>query len=622
MTTMNGLKSLCVTVSLIGAVTASALEKPNVVIFYVDDLGWQDVQLNDLDAPCPYETPNLDKLAAAGMNFSQAYASAPSCSPSRGALLTGQHPARTGITHVYLGAVNQGAADDPYLEPYLDAHLNLDLLTLADVMKQNGYHTGHVGKWHLGLTASSYGFDFVDHGRGVHRGMPDRTTGFATADHRTYPLSREKYPPVSKKKPAGISYPYDQLTESALEFIRQSKEGPFFLNVWHWMVHWPVLTRNGELLEYYCDKMGQPFPPKPGDMSLPGQQNPYFAAMVTSVDWSLGRIVDYLQKTDDPRNPGKKLMETTYIFFTSDNGGAERKGREIISDNFPLKHGKTYVEEGGVRVPMVIAGPGISRGSQFDGLVSQLDYFPTILELTGSPLAAHDRRKLSGLNMAPVLTGHSGKVVDAGGHERTHLFWHFPHGRGNMKSSIRDGDFKLYQQPRTGKYELYRLYEGGNRKDLEESIDLADDPAYEPVVKRLAGKLESELLAHDAAGPYRNPNYRDKRLPSATIVESVFELPGRRAKLVLEPAGPAIAKAFVLYLPAPGSKNVPRGPHGRGAVPEPGAVQIGVRMPVELGADGYSAAATIPQEVAAYRFILIDTNHFQIYSNVEVVKGD
>lgn len=119
-----------------------------------------------------------------------------------------------------------------------------------------------------------------------------------------------------------------------------------------------MVTRNGELLEYYCDKFEQPFPPQKGAMTLPGQQNPYFASMVTSVDWSLGRVIDFLKKTDDPRSPGKKLIETTYLFFTSDNGGAEIKGKEILSDNAPLKYGKKHPEEGGIRVPMVVAGEG------------------------------------------------------------------------------------------------------------------------------------------------------------------------------------------------------------------------------------------------------------------------
>ena len=134
--------------------SAQGIEKPNVIIFYVDDLGWQDVQLNDLDTPCPYETPNLVKLAESGISFSQAYASAPTCSPSRAGLLTGQHPAKIGMTHVYLGSLVTKGRPQSYDPPYLNAHLDRNLLTLGSAMQQNGYKTGHVGKWHIGLTAA------------------------------------------------------------------------------------------------------------------------------------------------------------------------------------------------------------------------------------------------------------------------------------------------------------------------------------------------------------------------------------------------------------------------------------------------------------------------------------
>lgn len=588
-------------------VMTQGIEKPNVIIFYIDDLGWQDVQLNDVDAPCPYDTPNLVKLAESGMNFTQAYASAPSCSPSRAALLTGQHPAKNGMTHVWLGQIKKEKANVPLMAPYLDVHLNRDLLTIGDTMKQNGYKTGHVGKWHVGLEASAYGFDFVDHTRGFHRGMKDRTKDFSTPNDKQYPLSKEKYSPMSEKKPEGISYPYDQLTESALKFMEDNSSEPFFLNLWHWMVHWPVLTRNGELLEYYCDKMGQPFPPEPGDMKREGQQNPYFGAMVTSVDWSLGRVVDFLKKTDDPRHPGKKLIDTTYIFFTSDNGGAEKHAKEIISDNYPLKYGKTHTEEGGVRVPMVVAGPGISAGTHIDGQVSQLDYFPTILKLTGSEISPEQKKELSGLDISPVLAGKAKNVADKEGSERANLFWHYPHGR-SMKSAIREGDFKLYKQHASGKYELYQLYKNGERGDLEEKNDLASDPEYAPVVKRLAGHLDTSLEENHARGPYLNPDYSKKTEPSAVITESTFDQSARKAVLKLDPNGPRIHEASVIYH----SKTKVNRRHEK--APPEGEPQYGVRIPAVIDASGHSISAKIPEGVPDYFFILIDENNFQIFS--------
>ncbi|GAA5507508.1 sulfatase [Novipirellula caenicola] len=603
-------------VSLMATQPAFAKEPPpNIIIFYVDDLGWQDVQLNDVDDPCPYETPNIVKLAKAGMNFTEGYSPAPSCSPSRAGIITGQHPAKIRLTHVDLGVIRKGSKTDRVVAPYLEKPLDRDLLTLADAMKANGYRTGHSGKWHVGLTAASYGFDTVNQDRGPHRSVPDRTKDFATSDDPKFPLSKEKYPPVSKKKPEGISYPYDEVTGSAIEFMAQSNDEPFFLNLCHWMVHWPVMTRNGELLEYYCDKMGQPFPPKRGAMTLPGQQNPYFASMVTSVDWSLGRIVDFLQKTDDPRSPDKKLIDTTYIFFTSDNGGAEKKGKEVISDNAPLKYGKTHAEEGGVRVPMVIAGPGIEPGSRFDGLVNQLDFFPTILELTDSEISPDDFAELSGLDISAVLSGASRQIVDANGKERDHLFWHYPHGGDSMKSAIRSGDFKLYKRYQTDDYELYRLYKDGKRNDYEEANDLAQNPEFASVVERLGKMLEAELVANDAELPYLNPNYADKKTPVADLGKATYESAAREARLSIKPNGPAVKEAYVIYCEDPEvTKTKTRRPPAD--IPETRPVLPGMKAPATISTDGSTVNATIPKEIAAWRFQIIDQNGYLQYSDV------
>ena len=628
---------------------------PNVIIFYVDDLGWQDIELNDLDDPCPYETPNIKRLAQAGMNFTQAYSPAPTCSPSRAGIISGQHPAKIRLTHVDLGAMKPGRATDRLVAPYLQSHLDLDILTIADAMNQNGYRTGHVGKWHVGQTAKSYGFDFVNQTRGIHRGVNDRTRDFATADDKKYPLSTEKYPPTSDKNPDGISYPFDELTESAIQFMDESKDGPFFLNVCHWMVHWPMLTRNGQLLEHYCDKFGQTFPPEKGDMTLPGQQNPYFASMTTSVDWSLGRLVDYLEKTDDPRSPGKKLIETTYIIFTSDNGGAELRGKEILSDNAPLKYGKKHAEEGGIRVPMIVTGPGVAHGSRFDGLVNQLDCFPTILKLTQSTIAPEDFTALSGLDISPVLNGTAQTVTNAAGVERKHLFWHFPHnGKLGMKSAIREGDFKLYKRYFTDDYELYRLYKDGQRLDLEEQNNLAKDPAYEPVVTRLAATLAADLAANDAEVPYLNPAFDGHSTDSAKIEEGRFDSTVRLAQISMMEGGPSIVEAYVIYLDGTGkskkkrrgeskedkkqknreARRLAKGNQKNGEKPEGGddledsgdpvdshGSEInGMKQPVTIAADGRSVTAKIPAEVQAYRFLIIDSNRFLQYSELQLTK--
>jgi arylsulfatase A-like enzyme len=582
--------------------------RPNIIIFYVDDLGWQDTPLNNLDEACPYEMPNLMRLAESGMNFTQAYSPAPSCSPSRAGIFTGQHPAKIGLTHVELGARKLGRPSERVVAPYLESHLNLNLFNLADAMKENGYYSGHVGKWHVGLSAEAYRFDFVDQTRGIHRGLKDRTKDFATAKDKSYPLSKKKYPPFSEKKPQGISYPYDQLTESALDFMKESKDKPFFLNLCHWMVHWPVVTRNGELLEYYCDKMGQGFPPKAGDMTLPGQNNPYFAAMVTSVDWSLGRVMSFLQETDDPRNKGKKLIETTYIFFSSDNGGAEKKAKEIISDNAPLKYGKTNPEEGGIRVPMVTAGPSIAAGSQFDGLVNQLDYFPTILKLTHSKISQKNFDELSGLDISQVLSSESSTILDAKGNERKNLFWHYPHG-SQMKSAIRQGDFKLYKNYMSESYELYQLYKNGNRQDIEEQNDLVNEAEYASILKELSTELDRLLRENNTEPIHLNPTYSERKKAVALIANSHFDSASRKVTLTLKSSGPAADKAFIIYLNDP-KKVIKRHSH------EAKNTLIGMRRPAKLTNSSYELSAVIPEAVEVYCFLFIDKNNFQHYSEI------
>lgn len=601
---------------VLGAVQARAeVDKPNIIIFYVDDLGWQDVeQLNDVDDPGPYETPNVIELAAMGMNFPQAYSPAPTCAPSRAGVITGQHPAQLRYTHVTAARIPTGRPDQAFLEPFLGAYLDLDHLTLADALKDNGYRTGHYGKWHIGLNASAFGFESVNQTRGIHRSTDDRTKDFATADDPRYPLSEEKYPPVSADFPQGISYPYDELTEGALQFIRDNKDQPFFLNLCHWMVHWPVLTRNGQLLEYYCDKLGQPFPPRPGDMTLQGQQNPYFASMVTTVDWSLGRLMQLLRTTDDPRHPGKKLIETTYLIFTSDNGGAETRGPEIISDNYPLKHGKSYTDEGGVRVPLVIVGPGIAAGSESETLINQLDFFPTILTLTSTdvPPAAYDR--LSGLDVSPVLFGEADQVFDRDGNQRDSMFWHFPHN--SMRAAIRKGDFKLYRHFQTDSYSLYRLYENGQRADLEEQTDLSADPRYADTLRQLADELNQQLAATNAELPHRNPRYRDANLPSAVIDQLAYDDQASVATLRLDPHLPQATRAYILYYRQAGldhrriSKSSDYNDLG-----DP-TVSYQVKIPATIDGQGHTISAPVPDGVAQVLFIVVDANNYCHYSDL------
>ncbi|WP_081965116.1 sulfatase [Polaribacter sp. Hel1_85] len=537
----------------------SKLIKPNIIIFYADDLGWQDVQLNDLDEPCAWDTPNITKLAEDAINFTNAYSPAPTCAPSRSAILSGLHPARTGITNVSGGEIPKASKGSRFINPYFPSGLMPENFTIAEALKMNGYKTGHVGKWHAGhlkiQNSKNQGFDFVHESRGAHQGprKPNtRLTNFATNDaNDPFRLSKEKYFPFTKENPKGISYPTDAVTENALKFINESKEEPFFLYLAHWMVHYPIHSKNRKLLDYYCDKLGVELPEVDAEWTKEGQNNPYFGAMVTTLDWSLGRVVDLLKKTDDPRNPGKKLYETTYIFFSSDNGGAETRKAEVMSDNAPLDKGKKYSEEGGIRVPMLISGPSIPKEKTKDVLINQLDFYPTILNLTNSKIPSKYSDDFDGLDISNVLLSNKNEVKDNKGKPREDLWWHYPYGDDvKNQSAIRSGDYKLYKNFNSGKYVLHRLYKDGKRYDLEEQNDIA---AQSPkIVKKLAAKLEKYLKDYDAKLPYKSitnvkdPSDKEKLASIPVVVTDSFDATSRKVSIQLEKGKSKVIESYAL----------------------------------------------------------------------------
>ena len=478
--------------------------KPNVLIILADDLGWQDVGCYDIDEPCPYETPNIDKLSLKGVKFWQAYSPAPTCAPSRGAILSGKHPARLQRTHVVGGAPPMPHVETVYntIPPWYSGRLPVKEIIIPEVLKANGYITGHVGKWHIAIDHNAYpqprdhGFDFSVSDRGVNTSMkPDRLSDFATTEENDRYCIDEN------------GFPRDPNNENALAFIEQSKDQPFFLYYATWLVHAPIQTRSRRLLEKYCEKLNVPFPADPGGLRIPGQNNPYYAAMVEMFDYYLGQIISYLELTDDPRWPGHKLIENTYIIFTSDNGGMEGSPREIFTDNYPLDKGKINAKEGGIRVPLIITGPGIKPRQESNVMVNGIDFFPTILAWTGSKhpnLQEMDGVDLSGLltsdpNNGNLLTGTDGKVRDE-------MMHHFPNSAA-MHSTLRIGDYKLIHNYNPDKsLELYRLYENGEKRvDIEEMDDLSKKmPEKAAEMDRL---LYDRLNGMQASFPFLNPWY-------------------------------------------------------------------------------------------------------------------
>lgn len=483
--------------------------KPNIVLILTDDLGWQDVKCYDIDEPSPMETPNLDAFAKKGVMFWQAYSPAPTCAPSRCAILSGNHPARAQKTHVVGGAppapINKHFR---MMDPWYSGRMPENELTLAKVLRQNGYTTGHSGKWHIAIEHNAFpqpkdvGFDFTRSDRGSRRSMKNRLAEFATtaADD---PFRLDKN-----------GYPYHQTNEDALAFLRENKAKPFFLYYATWLVHSPIHTRSQDRLKKYAKRLGID-PAKTPKKATPGQQNPFYCAMVEELDYYLGIIFKYLDETEDPRWPGHRLSENTYVIFTSDNGGMEGSPKERYTDNRPLARGKISAMEGGTRVPLLIAGPGIPAGVQTNVMANGLDFYPTVLSMAGASKPTD--KNLDGCDLLPLLKKDPRDhqlVKHADGSVRDTMVWHFPHG-GALESTIRIGDYKLVRNydhvnnPDSPPLELFQLYESSQSKsrrvDIEEAKDLV--ATMPDRAAKMNARLTAKLTEMEASYPYYSPSY-------------------------------------------------------------------------------------------------------------------
>ena len=581
---MNPAKYLLPLVLLILPVLARPA-KPNVVLILTDDLGWQDVACYDIDAPSPYETPQIDRLAKEGIKFWQAYSPAPTCAPTRVAILSGKHPARTQKTHVV-----GGGPPAPYKEnsmsisPWYSGRMAVSEITIAEALQTNGYRTGAVGKWHCAISHHAFpqpadqGFDYARMNIGATKKMtPHRLTGFATtADDDPFRLDEN-------------GMPFHQNSADALAFVEQYKSSPFFLYYATWLVHTPIHSRSEALLRKYCDKLGIPFPADPKGWSRKGQNNPYYAAMVEMLDYYVGQLVDYLRETEDPRWPGHKLIENTYIIFTSDNGGMEAMPGEIITDNYPLDKGKINVKEGGVRVPLIIRGPGLPAGAESQAMINGLDFYPTILSWTDTrqPQAQH----LDGLDLSSYLTTDLAAKLP-----RDTMMWHFPHS--SMQSTIRQGGYKLirnwnqYLLPDRPALELYQLYDSadGKRVDIEEAKNLA--ASMPKKASQLNALLQQRLDSMQASQPYLNPTCKAKIPGKDTVCTPLKHgRDGNRVWLTFRENGAKVVATDLIYTDNGGHKY-----------------EEWYRLPATL--EGTKAIAQLPASATHYVFNLIDENHY------------
>lgn len=573
--------------------------KPNVLLLLADDLGWQDVKCYDIDEPSPMVTPNIDALAKKGVMFWQAYSPAPTCSPSRCAIMSGNHPARAQKTHVVGGhppyARNVHAR---MMDPWYSGRMPEDTFTLARAMKANGYVTGHVGKWHMAIHHHAFpqpgdvGFDYTRSDRGAHssKGMKNRLSGFATtAEDDPYRLDKN-------------GFPYHQNNENALQFIREYKDKPFFLYYCTWLVHAPIMTRNEALLNTYVKKLGVD-PEHTNKKDIPGQLNPFYCAMVESLDYYVGQVFDYLETTEDPRWPGHMLSENTYIIFTSDNGGMEGGPTERYTDNNPLDRGKISAKEGGTRVPLIITGPGIPNGVQSDVMVNGLDFYPTILALTGG--AKPENKHLDGCDISTLLLKNPSDptlVKQADGSVRDTMVWHFPHGSA-MQSTIRVGDFKLIRNydyvnnPASPKLELYQLYatkgDTQERVDIEEAHNLA---ASMPEKTRQMDKLLTGVLTEmNASYPSYNPLCKED-LPNKEYVPTVDSLQrrGDTLEFSFREHGARVVQAYLIYTLNGKQQD-----------------EEWFRMPARL-ISHHQGRAELPEGTTHYYINLIDENNFLV----------
>ena len=573
---------------------------PNVVLILADDLGWQDVGCYDIDKPTPMETPNIDALAKRGILFRQGYSPAPTCAPTRCAIMSGNHPARARKTHVVGGAPPHPYSKSKWrmMEPWYSGRMPEDEVTLAKVLRANGYATGHCGKWHMAIDHTAFpqpedqGFEWTRSNLGVSKKMtPHRLTGFATKGAKDPFRLDEK------------GFARDQNTEDAIEFIALHKDRPFFLYLATWLVHTPIHTRSRELLDKYVKKLGVDLPKNPGEWVGEGQTNPFYCAMVEEFDHYLGQLIEYLEATDDPRNPGHKLIDNTYIILTSDNGGMEQVPGEIITDNYPLDRGKISLMEGGTRVPFIVTGPGVKAGVDSDVMVNGLDFYPTILSLTG--VEKPEDKHLDGADLEPLFHGDATDptlVKESDGRARDTMVWHFPNSVA-LESTIRIGDYKLVRNydhvnnSRTPEFELYRLYrsEGGKqvREDIEESKNLAAEMPDK--VREMNNRLTEIFTEMKANYPSYNPKFQGK-LPHKETVPVVIghEIKGGDVVFTFKERGAKVVHADLIYTRNGNQK-----------------AEEWFCVPAEI-LDGGKVSATLP-EGATHCFInLIDEHNFLV----------
>jgi len=416
-----------------GGARVSASKRPtNILLIMIDDLGWMDLHCQGNDR---LDTPNIDKLATQGMRFTDFYAAAPVCSPTRAVIMTGQSPARLGLTNHAPDRASFAPKNAKLLSAETLDYLPLEHVTIAERLKEAGYATGFFGKWHLSAKRKSAEGPNEPDLRPEYQGFDVNIGGCHFGGPPTY-FDPYRIPSIKNRRKG--EYLPDRLADETIEFMRTHREEPFFAALWNYTVHWP-LEAPKDLIEKYEQRLG------------PGLKDARYGAMIEAMDRAMGRVFAALDEL--------KLAEQTLVIFASDNGGFDG-----VSDNRPLRASKGHLYEGGIRVPLIVRWPGVVRANTICRTpVVSMDFYPTLVD--AAALRPDPTKTIDGESIMPLLT-RKGRL------KRKAIYFHYPnyawHGANRLGGAIREGDYKLIERYEDDSVELFNLAE-----DLSEENDLA-----------------------------------------------------------------------------------------------------------------------------------------------------